>query len=439
MRKPLLDKSIFKKRRDALKAKASAGDVFVFFSGHAPMRSNDTHYKFRPSSDFFYLTGFEEENAVLVFRPGMTPETTVFVMPKDPVMETWEGFLFGPKLAKDEFGFDEAYETKDFDEKVLPLLTEGDQIFYRLGLYEDIDRKMTSLLNKVLRKKGRKGHPYQTVSDPSSYIAEMRRIKDEDEINIMRESGEIAAKAHIELMKAVRPGMNERELAGLFIYEIMKQGANAEAYNSIVASGNNATTLHYVFNDCECKDGDLVLVDAGAEYKYLASDITRCFPVNGKFSSPQKDMYNEVLKVQKDMVDLVKPGVSFKDLTKVANKALSESLLNLGFFKGSSLDEVLEKEMFKKYYPHGLGHYLGIDVHDIGYYERNNEPNAFKEGVVLTIEPGLYVPENDTEAPKEFKGIGIRIEDDVLVTSSGNEVLTSLVPKEISEIESLRP
>ncbi len=437
MRQPLLDKEIFKKRRDKLKEQSSPGDVFVFFSGSAPVRSNDSNYKFRVSNDFFYLTGYEEENAVLIFRPGMKPETTVFVMPKDPVMETWEGFLYGPDMAKTEFGFDQTYTVSKFEENAVALLTEGERVYYRMGLSDSDDKKILGILNKVLRKKGRKGHPFQTLLDPAVYLAEMRRIKDEQEIKIMQESGDIAARAHIELMKAVKPGMNERELAGLFIYQIMKQGASAEAYNSIVATGNNATTLHYVFNDCECKSGDLVLVDAGAEYKYMASDITRCFPVSGKFSQPQKDMYNEVLKVQKDMVDLVKPGASFKELTEKANTALTESLMNLGFFKGSSKDEVLEKQTFKKYYPHGLGHYLGLDVHDIGYYEKNNEPKPFEEGVVLTIEPGLYVPENDESAPKEFKGIGIRIEDDVLVTNSGNKILTSLVPKEVSEIESL--
>ncbi len=250
MRKPLIDIKYFKNRRDKLKNISENDSAYVIFSGNAPLRNGDANYKFRVDSNFFYLTGFEEESAVLVYRPGKSPETTVFVHPKDPVMETWEGFMFGEVEAKKVFGFDEAFSVEDFDSKAVELLSDVESVYYGVGIDSDQDDKVLSVMKTVLRKKGRKGHPFQNIKDPNANLAALRVIKSEEET-------EITAQAHIEVMKAIKPGVNEAYLEGVFLSEIKKRGAKAEAYNTISATGDNATTLHYVFNDEECKDGEL--------------------------------------------------------------------------------------------------------------------------------------------------------------------------------------
>lgn len=436
MRKPLIDVKFCKQRRTRLAELAGGDSAFVFFSGKAPVRSNDTNYKFRPESNFYYLTGFEEEEAILIFRPGKTPEATLFVQKKDPIMETWEGFLFGPEGAKRAFEIDEVFLNTDFESKAVELLSGVENIYYRVGLNKEDDEMIVKILTKVLRSQGRKGSPLQSLKDPNSFLADMRVVKTEEEKELMRKASSISAKAHIEVMKATKAGVNERALQGVFLASIMAQGASAEGYSSIVATGANATTLHYVFNDVECKDGELLLIDAGAEYKYYTGDITRTYPVNGKFSSDQKRIYQTVLDIQKKLVSEVKPGASFVELNKKAIKLLTQLMLDEGLLKGD-LEKNIKELKYKKYYPHGLGHFLGIDVHDVGVYERCNEPVPFKEGMCLTIEPGFYIPHDDEAAPQSLRGLGIRIEDDILVTSDGCEVMTAEVPKEIDEIEAL--
>lgn len=437
MRKPLLDVKYFAERRERLKKISEKGSAYVLFSGEAPQRSNDTNFKFRVNTNFFYLTGFEEESAVLIYRPGQTPETTVFVHPKDPIMETWEGFLFGEEEAKKTFGFDEAYSIKDFDVKALELLSEVETVFYNVGEKPKQDEKVLSVMKQVLRKKGRKGHPFQDIKDPNQHLAALRVIKTNEEIELMKKATEISALAHVEVMKAIKPGVNESYLEGVFSSEIKKAGAKAEAYNTIAAGGDNATTLHYVFNDEECKDGDLFLIDAGAEYKYYAGDITRTYPVGSSFSDVQKNVYQKVLDVQKKLVDMVKPGCTFKELNAQSSLLLATAMVELGILNGDP-KELVASGKVKKYYPHSVGHFLGMDVHDIGVYEKNNEPVLFAAGMCLTVEPGIYVPKNDTDAPKEFRGIGIRIEDDILVTKDGHTNMTVLVPKEIDEMLALK-
>jgi Xaa-Pro aminopeptidase len=389
------------------------------------------------NSNFFYLTGFEEEHAVLIYRPGKNPETTVFVHPKDPLMETWEGFLFGENEAKKVFGFDEAYSIKDFEQKAAELIAEVDTVIYRAGLNKAQDDEVFSILNTVLRKKGRKGHPFQNLKDPDQYIAPLRVVKTEEEVELMKKASEISALAHIEVMKAIKPGLSEGYLEGVFLSEIRKSGAKSEAYNSIAASGDNATTLHYVFNDEDCKDGELFLIDAGAEYKYYAGDITRTYPVGQDFTKTQRDLYERILEVQKDLIAMVKPGMTFQKLNRTCEEKLTQIMIDFDLLSGT-VEENISNKNSKKYYPHGVGHFLGIDVHDVGYYEKNNEPVPFEAGMCLTIEPGIYVPKKDTDAPESLRGVGIRIEDDILVTDSGNEVMTSAVPKEIDEILKLR-
>lgn len=437
MRKPILDVKFTKARRERLKKQSQPGQSFVFFSGQAPTRSNDTNYRFRVDSNFFYLTGFEEEDSVFVFRPGQSPETVLFVQPKNPDLETWEGFLYGEKLAKEAFGIDQVYKNTDLDEHLPSLLMDSEDVYFKMGLSEENDSLVLKSLKAVLRKKGRKGHPMQTMKDPDEHLAKLRMVKTEEEIELMRKTCEISALAHVEVIKSTKPGMTENYLEGVFLSSILKAGAKAQAYNAIVATGAGATTLHYVFNDQECKDGELLLIDAGSEYKYYAGDITRTFPVGKSFSEVQKKLYQGVLDVQKKLIAMVKPGCTFADLNKASSKMLTEFMISVRLLKGG-VQENIDSKAFKKYYPHSVGHFLGIDVHDVGYYEENGQPVAFTPGMMLTIEPGIYVPHDDETAPKEMRGVGIRIEDDILVTSSEPEVMTKLVPKEISELEALK-
>ena len=436
MRKPLINPSVTSGRRKELVKHAEKDSAFVLFSGSEVTRNNDAGYRFRVHSDFFYLTGYEEAESIVIIRPGKNPQTVAFVPHKDPAHEVWEGFLYGPEGAKKAFQFDEAYTNDEFEKKAPKLLSEITSVYYRLGFNDVNDRRVFEVLNGVLRTKGRKGSPLSRVLDPEEVLGPMRRVKDDTEKDLMRKSAQIAARAHVKAMRSIKPGMNERQIEGLFIGEALSLDAQATSYVSICAGGDNATTLHYNFNDKELKDGDLFLIDAGAEYKYYASDITRTYPVNGKFSDPQKELYEEVLKVQKAMIEMVKPGATFKELNEKANEQLTQIMVDKGLLDGD-VKELIKSNAFRKYYPHGLGHYLGIDVHDTGPYIVGEEAKAFEAGVVITIEPGIYVPQKDTDAPEQYRGIGIRIEDDILVTESGCEVLTSEVPKEVSELEDL--
>ena len=436
MRKPLIEPKVTAGRRSNLDKHSEKDSAFVLFSGSEVTRNNDAGYRFRVNSDFFYLTGYEEAESIVIIRPGKTPHTVAFVPKKDPAYETWEGFLYGPEGAKSSFGFDEAYINDEFTKKAVELLSEVTTVYYRLGLNEKNDRKMFDILNKVLRVKGRKGSPLSRIFDPEEALGPMRRIKDETEKEMMRKSAQIASQGHIKAMKSIQPGMNERQIEGLFIGEALSAHAQATSYVSICAGGDNATTLHYNFNDEELKDGDLFLIDAGAEYNYYASDITRTYPVNGKFSDAQKEVYEAVLKVQKEIIDMVKPGVTFQELNDKANEKLAQAMIDMGLITGD-VNNLIKSNEYRKYYPHSLGHYLGIDVHDTGPYIIGDEAKPFEAGVVITIEPGIYIPIKDESAPEKFKGIGVRIEDDILVTETGHEILTSEVPKEVSEIESL--
>ena len=436
MRRPLIDPKVTTNRRKELEKYAEKNSAFVLFSGSEVTRNKDTKYRFRVNSDFFYLTGYEESEAMVIVRPRKTPHTVAFVPKKNPSYETWEGFLYGPEGAKKTFGFDEAYTNDEFIQKAIELLSEATTVYYRLGLNESNDRKMFEILNKVLRSKGRKGSPLSRVYDPEEVLGPMRRVKDDTEKVLMKKSAQIASHAHIRAMRSIKPGMTERQIEGLFVGESLLLDAQATSYISICAGGDNATTLHYNFNDEELKKEDLFLIDAGAEYNYYASDITRTYPVSGRFSEAQREIYESVLTVQKNMIAMVKPSVTFKELNEEATKQLTQVMVDKGLLQGD-VDELMKSNEFKKYYPHGLGHYIGIDVHDTGPYTVGDEAKSFEPGVVITIEPGLYIPQKDTEAPEKYRGIGVRIEDDILVTESGCEVLTSEVPKEISELESL--
>jgi Xaa-Pro aminopeptidase len=435
MRQPIYDMSVFRERRQALASRIK-GSALIIPAHPEYIRNNDVHHSYRQDSNLFYLTGFEEPESILVFRPGQTPETVLFVRPKDVVRETWDGFRYGPEGVQREFKIDKAYLLEDFDKAIVELLKPVDSIYYRFNIDEEFDLKILKILKDVRLSAGRSGRGHLSVHDSWAAVGELRLIKSAYEVGLMRKAGDIASKAHIEAMEFARPGVTERQIQGVILGSFYKQGAEREGYGSIVASGANATTLHYVFNDQPCRDGDLLLIDAGAEYQFYTSDITRTFPVSGKFTAPQKRVYERVLDIQKSLIASLKPGLAFKTLQDTTIDFLTDVMIELKLLSGSRR-ELIDSLAFKKYYPHGVSHWLGMDVHDVGLYMVDGESRKIEPGMSFTIEPGLYIPADDMSAPAELRGIGIRIEDDIVITASGCENLTALCPKEISQMEKI--
>lgn len=411
--------------------------VAIIPSAREATRSNDTNYRYRQHSDFFYLTGFEEPEAIAVITPSPEPKYTLFVRPRDPEREIWDGRRAGIDGARSEYGADEAFPIAEFNDKLSEILNGPEKLYYRLGdgnpqLDETIIRQLASV--RTLNRK-----PIsvpQTIIDSASIIHEMRVIKTEEEIAIMQRAADIAAEAHVEAMKAVRPGMMEYEIEALVEQVFRRTGALGPSYTSIVGAGANATVLHYINNDGIMNDGDLLLLDAGAEYKGYASDITRTFPVNGHFTPAQRDIYDLVLETQMSCVEMVRPGVRHLDIKNHSIEMLTEGMVRLGLLQGKP-EDLIKEEKYLQFYMHGLGHYLGIDVHDVGLYFVDGESRPLEPGMVMTVEPGLYVSPKTRDIPEKYLGIGVRIEDDVLVTETGPRVLTHKVPKDAGEIEAV--
>lgn len=419
--------------------------VAIIPAAREAVRSHDTHYRYRQNSDFFYLTGFEEPEAIAVIAPGRDKKFTMFVRPRDLEQEIWNGYRSGVEGAVKDYSADEAFPISEFDEKLQEILDGPDVLYYAFGhTSAEMDQKIIRQLTSMRETNRKPLEPPRTIVDPSTILHEMRVIKNAAEIEIMQTAADIAADAHVEAMKSVRPGMKEYEVEAMLEAYFRKHGAAGSSYTSIVGSGGNATVLHYISNQDELKDGDLLLVDAGAEYQGYASDITRTFPINGKFNQAQRDIYDLVLKTQKSCVDMVRPGVRLEDLKTHSIELLTEGMVELGLLKGDP-DKLIEEKKYMQFYMHNLGHYLGIDVHDAGRYYFNGESRPAEVGMVMTIEPGLYIspdtsriPEGfNQDIPKKYLGIGVRIEDDVLVTENGSRVLTHRVPKDAEEIEAL--
>jgi Xaa-Pro aminopeptidase len=399
-------------------------------------RSNDTHYRFRQDSDFYYLTGFEEPEAIAVVKPAQDPKYALFVRPRDPEREIWDGRRAGVEGAKKEFGANEAFSIAEFDEKLQEILDGADILYYRLGVNRDLDDTIIRQVARMRALNRKPIHPPQTIVDPATIIHELRVLKSSEELELMQIAADIAAEAHCEAMKAVRPGMQEYQVEALIEQIFRQRGAAGPAYTSIVGGGPNATVLHYINNDGQLRDGDLLLVDAGAEYKGYASDITRTFPINGRFTAAQRDIYDLVLKAQVSCVEMVRPGVTHDQLKQHSIEVLTEGMVELGLLKGKP-EELIKEKKYEQFYMHGLGHMLGIDVHDVGRYYYGRESRALEPGVVMTVEPGIYIAPDTKDIPEKYLGIGVRIEDDVLCTQNGPRVLTNKVPKEAEEIEAL--
>jgi Xaa-Pro aminopeptidase len=410
--------------------------VAIIPAAREATRSNDTHYRFRQDSDFFYLTGFEEPEAIAVIKPGETHEYVLFVRPRDPEREIWDGRRAGVEGAKSEFGAQQALPINEFDAKLTEILNDAETLYYRLGSQPDLDDKIIREITRMRSLNRKPIHPPTTIIDPATIIHELRVIKSPDELELMQKAADIAAEAHVEAMKAARAGMREYELEALIEQVFRRHGAAGPAYTSIVGAGPNATVLHYINNDGELRDGELLLVDAGAEYKGYASDITRTFPINGRYSPAQREIYDLVLKAQMACVELVRPGVTHDQLKQHSIEVLTEGMVELGLLQGEP-EQLIKDKKYEKFYMHGLGHMLGIDVHDVGRYYYGKESRALEPGVVMTVEPGIYIAPDTKDVPEKYLGIGVRIEDDVLCTNNGPRVLTSKVPKHPQEIEEL--
>jgi Xaa-Pro aminopeptidase len=410
--------------------------VAVIPAAREVTRSNDTEYRFRQDSDFYYLTGFNEPDAVAVVAPSREERFTLFVRPRDREKETWTGRRAGVEGARERYGADAAFAVEEFAEKLTELLDGAHTLYYRLGGNAEFDQTVIRQLARMRALGWRKVRPPQTITDPGVLLHEMRLVKTEEEVALMQRAADIGSEAHREAMRAARPGAKEYEIEALIEYVFRRSGAAGPAYNSIVGAGVNATILHYVNNDAELADGDLLLIDAGAEYEGFASDITRTFPVNGRFDAAQRELYQLVLDCQEECIRMVRPGADFEAMHKRSVEILTEGMVGLGLLKGET-GKLIEEGEYKKFYMHRLSHYLGMDVHDVGAYHREAGPRPLGAGMVLTVEPGIYVAEDAEDIPDKYRGLGVRIEDDVLVTSEGFRVLTDKAPKQIEEIESL--
>ena len=397
-------------------------------------RNRDSLFPFRPDSYFYYLTGFAEPEAVVALVASADGDRHIlFCRDKNEEREIWDGFRYGPEAAREIFGFDEAYPIAELDAKLPELASDRPALFTPLGLFEPWDRRVTQLLNEV-RARVRTGiSAPDEVVDVRGMLDAMRLIKDAHEIALMRRAAAISSGAHRRAMERTRPGWFEYQTEAELMHEFLQYGAQAVAYPSIVASGPNACVLHYRDNNREMSAGELLLIDAGCEYQGYASDITRTFPVSGKFTGPQKDVYELVLASQRACLDVVKPGVEFHDYHKAAERVLAQGYIDLGLCKGT-LDQVLESGSYKQFYMHRAGHWLGMDVHDAGLYQVKGASQKLCAGMVLTVEPGTYIRPADN-VPDEFWDIGIRIEDDVLVTSTGIDNLTLGAPKTVADVE----
>jgi Xaa-Pro aminopeptidase len=410
--------------------------IAIIPSAREITRSHDLHFRFRQDSDFFYLTGFEEPDSIAVITPDREHKYTLFVRPRDKAQEIWVGRRAGVEGARTDHGADEAFPIAEFDQKLLDMLDGAERLYYRFGTYPHLDQKIIDAISSVRILNRKPVQVPHTIIDPAAIIHEMRVIKSDEEIDLMQTAADIAAEAHVEAMKAVRPGMKEYEVEALIERIFREKGASGPAYTSIVGGGANATVLHYINNDDELRDGELLLVDAGAEYKGYASDITRTFPINGRYSQAQREIYDLVLKAQVSCVNMVKPGNTHEQLKQHSIEVLTEGMVELGLLQGNP-DELIKEKKYEQFYMHGLGHMIGVDVHDVGAYYQNKKSRALEPGVVMTIEPGIYIAPDTKDVPEKYLGIGVRIEDDVLCTNNGPRVLTSKVPKQAEEIEGL--
>ena len=433
-----LTQADFKQRRDHLAQKMGANSVAIIATRAEMYRNRDADYKYRADSSFYYLTGFAEPEAVAVletFAEGEMYRYSLFCRERNREMEIWNGYRAGVEGAVEIYGADEAFAIDLLDQEIIAKLLNKDRLYFRIGHQAEFDARVSQWIQKADAQQRRGSTSPAEVIQLDRLIDEMRLKKSAQEIELMQIASNISADAHTRAMQSVKPEMMEYALEAELNYIFGKHGC-VPAYNSIVGGGENACILHYVENNKPLKDGDLVLIDAACEYEFYASDITRTFPVNGKFSPEQKALYNIVLDAQLAAIDATRIGNHYKYPHEVAVKILTQGLVELGLLSGN-VDELVESEAFRQFFMHGTGHWLGMDVHDVGAYKHGEDWRAYEAGMVVTVEPGLYIAPDDETVDVKWRGIGIRIEDDIVVTENGPLVLTKNVVKTVEEIESL--
>lgn len=411
--------------------------VAILPSAPVSVRSNDVEFVYRQDSDFYYLTGFAEPESVALFAPGhQGGEFVLFVRPRDRERETWTGRRAGIEGAMLDYGADKAFTIDELD-RTLPRYLEGvERVYYPLGNHERMNARILELVRSAQAMRPRTGSGPIAMVDPREIIHEARLLKGPEELEQMRRAIAISCEAHKEAMRRARGGMMEWQIEALVDYEFRSRGAAGPSYPSIIASGPNAATLHYIHNDRRMATGDLLLIDAGCEYDFYASDVTRTFPVGARFSPAQRDLYSVVLEAQQRGIESVKPGVRFDEVHDAALRVLVQGMIDLALIKGP-LEDAIAAASYRRYYMHRTSHWLGMDVHDVGLYRVGGGSRTLEPSMVLTVEPGIYVAADDEEAPESMRGVGIRIEDDVLVTPDGHEVMTAAIPKTISDVEAL--
>jgi Xaa-Pro aminopeptidase len=430
---------VFAERRQQLLDAMGPDAVMVFVGARLAVRSADTEYPFRQDSDFWYLTGFDHPDAVAILSTREGPTFSLFVQPRDPAAETWTGFRPGVDGALSDYAADAAHPREEFLEKLPDLLRGAERIYHTLGRDHEIDARIISLQDEIRRQSRGGVLPANEIVDPRLLVHEMRLHKSDAEIELMQRAANISLEAHHRAARLAQPDRYEYELEAELGHVFRSSGCAGPAYASIVGSGVNATILHYIRNDQQLAKGDLVLIDAGVEVQGYASDVTRTYPVGGRFEPAARDLYEVVLAAQLAAIDASGPGTTLPEIHSTALRVLCEGMRTLGVLKGG-VDEIIEKETYRPYYMHGTSHWLGLDVHDVGAYVTRDDsgeakPRRLSKGMVHTIEPGLYIGANDPNAPEAFKGIGIRIEDDIVVTEDGIHNLNGDMPKTIDAIE----
>jgi Xaa-Pro aminopeptidase len=428
--------SIYAERRarvlDVLRERG--GGVLVVFAAPEAIRNNDVEHEYRQDSDFYYLTGFDEPESLLIISTVHADRFVLFVRPRDPEREVWDGARAGIDGAKADFGATAAHPIAELSQKLPDFLENAARLHYRLGRHRPADDTVLAAL-EVTRQRGRRGVSYPVeIVDPETVLHEMRRLKGPDEVQLLERAIEVTREAHEDAMRATRPGMYEYEIEALLRAAFRRRGAERPAYGPIVGSGPNATVLHYRKSDRQMNPGELLLIDAGAEYGYYAADVTRTFPVSGKFTAPQRAIYELVLAAQEASIAATRSGATMMDVHDASVRVIARGLVELGIIQGP-VEDAIKEERYKRYFMHKTSHYLGMDVHDVGRYYEAGKPRPLEPGVVITVEPGIYISATDEQAPAEYRGIGVRIEDDVLVTESGCRVLSEAIPKRVADIE----
>lgn len=427
------NRQVFKKRRDAFIAAMTGDAVAIFAAAPLTTRNNDVEHEYRQDSDFYYLTGFDEPESVLVLC-AKDRKTTMFVRARDAEREIWDGPRVGVDGAKSDFGADDAFLIGDFDEHLPKLLQDKNRLYFRLARDRALDDRLLAIIDKG-RTRARAAFVWPSeIIDPGSVLHEMRLFKSAEDVASMRKAAAITADAHKRAMAAAKPGMHEYEIEALLLEAFRRHGSERPAYGSIVGSGPNATILHYRSNNRKMEAGDLLLIDAGCEFEYFASDVTRTMPVSGTFSKEQRAIYEIVLEAQLASIEATRPGATLEEIHRRSVEVITAGLARVGILNGTT-EKLIAEDAYRPFFMHRTSHWLGMDVHDVGPYFRGGKPRALEAGMVITVEPGIYIAKDCDKVEARWRGIGIRIEDDILVTEDGPVNLTQAIPKTVAEVE----